>query len=99
MNLLIHIHNKTHFTNNGKEIQQRRYYVHKKHKFNQHIWTIDEKKHKIPIQQNVVVKFKAIYNIKNTNKKLTHYTLQVLQFWNLHFHTSHWSEEEERKSK
>lgn len=38
------------------------------------------KKNKIPMQQNVVVKCKAIYNINNTTKKLTHDTLQVLQF-------------------
>jgi len=44
---------------------------------------IDEKnmkKKKIPMQQTVVVKFRAIYNVKNKTKKWKHDILQVLQF-------------------
>jgi hypothetical protein len=38
------------------------------------------KQMKIPMQQTVIVKFKAIYNVKNAIKKWTDDTLQVLQF-------------------
>ena len=40
----------------------------------------NKKKKKIPMQQTVVVKFKAMHNVKNTTKKWTHDILQVLQF-------------------